>query len=150
MGLPAGVVLRDVQLSAAPSWWPPAPGWWLLALLLLCLLAALLLWQVLHWRRRRYWGRQFDQVVRAADSPLQRVQQASEMLRRSALAHEHQQAALDGSHWEQWLKQGMGAVDRQALAVLQQGGFRRELDVAQADAACALARRRFIAQMVAR
>ena len=28
---PDTLVLRDVHVPPAPSWWPPAPGWWLLA-----------------------------------------------------------------------------------------------------------------------
>ena len=150
MCLFAALVLRDVQLSPSPSWWPPAPGWWLLALLLLCVLAGLLCWQGLLWRRRQYWAGQFDRMMQQASSPLQQVQQASELLRRAALDHDPRLAALDAGHWEHWLRQGMGEVDAQALAVLLQGGFQRELDPAQATAACALARRRFIAQMVRR
>lgn len=150
MALVAALVLRDVQLAPAPSWWPPAPGWWLLAMLLLSLLAGLLIWQVLRWQRRQYWGRQFDQALQQANTPVEQVRQASELLRRAALGHDPADAALDARQWEQWVRQGMGRVDAQALAVLLHGGFRRELATAEAVAACALARRRFIARMVQR
>ena len=146
----SALVLRDVQLGPAPSWWPPAPGWWLLVLALLVLLAGLALWQLLLWRRRRQWQQHFDAAIAQAGSPLQRVQQASELLRRAALAQQPDAASLAGEAWQCWLAQGVRKVDARALQLLAEGGYRRQLDQQQADLACALARQRFIAVMVGR
>ena len=146
----SALVLRDVQLGPAPSWWPPAPGWWLLALALLVLFVGLALWQLLLWRRRWQWRQHFDAAIAQAGSPLQRVQQASELLRRAALARQPDAASLDGQAWQRWLARGVRKVDARAVQLLAEGGYRRELDEQQAGLACALARRRFIALMVSR
>ena len=145
----ATLVLRDVQLPPQPAWWPPAPGWWLLAAALLLLLAALLAWQWRRWRRAWHWGRHFDQALAGIDAPVERVRRASELLRRAALARQPALASCDGQAWRQWLQDGSAAADA-AVRVLAEGGFRPELAAAEAEAACALARRRFIATMGAR
>ena len=85
----SALVLRDVQLGPAPSWWPPAPGWWLLALALLVLLAGLALWQLLLWRRRRQWQQHFDAAIAQAGAEA------------AAVAEQHRArdtAQLDESH----------------------------------------------------
>lgn len=150
MGAVANLVLRDVQLAPAPGWWPPPPAWWWLALGVLCVLSGLVIWLILRWRARQRWARQFDQAMAQAATPVQQVQQASELLRRAARSQAVVDAALTGEAWERWLRQGVARADAQALQVLIEGGFRRQLDPAQATAACGLARRRFIAQMVGR
>ncbi|MGX9720927.1 DUF4381 family protein [Stenotrophomonas acidaminiphila] len=140
--------LRDVHLPAAPGWWPPAPGWWLLlagALLVVLVIAAVRL----HRRRRcRRWESLFDGALAAAGGAAARVGMASELLRRAARRRDPQAALLQGEAWLRFLDGGQGhdfgAGDGR---VLLDGGFRREIDDAQAARACALARGRFIALM---
>lgn len=148
--LAATLVLRDVQLPAAPSWWPPAPGWWLLAVGLLLVLGVLAGWQLRRWRQARYWARHFDRTLAAASGPLEQVRLASELLRRAALVHDAAAASLDGGAWRQWLQAGQSRVSAAAVEVLAEGSFQPALAPAQAAAACALARARFVATMVGR
>src|SRR5574344_1625585 len=64
--------------------------------------AGLALWQLLLWRRRRQWQQHFDAAIAQAGCPLQRVQQASELLRRAALAQQPDAASLAGEAWQCW------------------------------------------------
>ena len=76
------LVLRDVHVPAAPSWWPPAPGWWLLAGAVALVLA--ILWWVGRQRRRRKlaWQKLFDDACGDA-APAAQVAAISELLRRA-------------------------------------------------------------------
>lgn len=143
----ATLVLRDVQLPATPALWPPAPGWWLLAALLAVLLGGLCLWLWQRRAQRERWARQFDELIQPAETPLARVRLASELLRRAALVHAPSAARLDGQAWRDWLQAGQKG-DPLAVAVLAEGVYRPALDAGSAEAACALARRRFVALMV--
>ena len=42
---PDTLVLRDVHVPPAPSWWPPAPGWWLLAGVVVLVLLGIVAWR---------------------------------------------------------------------------------------------------------
>lgn len=147
--LPA-LVLRDVQLPAAPGWWPLPPGWWLviavIAVVAVVLLAALAL-GVRRQRARAHWAAAFDRHLAQAASPGGRVLAAAELLRRGALQHAPHAAALQGASWLAWVLDSAGAVDGQAAQVLLDGGYRPQLSDELAAQACALARKRFITLM---
>src|SRR5690606_21767206 len=103
LAMPLAVVLRDIHVPPAPSWWSPAPGWWLLAAVLLVVAAVLLL---LRWRRRRRHRAvlaMFEQHLQAATTPAEQLAAMSELLRRAARRRDPQADRLEGEAWLQWL-----------------------------------------------
>lgn len=147
---PSDLVLRDVHLPPAPSWWPPAPGWWLLAGALLAL--ALLLWG-LGWRRRgrrRRWAAWFDTHCAAQASAAQ-VAAISELLRRAARRVDPQADRLQGEDWLRFLDGGQGAAFTQGPGrLLLEGGFRPRVDDAALAGLRGVARSRFLQLMAGR
>ena len=143
---PTRLPLRDVHLTASPSWWPPAPAWWLL-------LAVALAWA--RWRawravRRRRWARWFD-LSTSAGGPPERLAAASGLLRRAARRRQAGAERLQGEDWLRFLDGGAG--DRFSNGpgrLLLEGGFRRRLDDGEFAAASALARARFLELMEGR
>lgn len=155
---PSDLVLRDIHQPPAPPWWPPAPGWWLL-LAVLMVLAALATWWWLRRRRSRIIITQlFDQRVRDADTPVAQVAAISELLRRAARRRDPGADRLQGDAWLRFLDgesaqssaPGEGAFSTGPGRVLRDGGFRREVDAAQASALLPLARARYLELMAAR
>ena len=151
-GSDPSLVLRDIHQPPAPSWWPPAIGWWLLAAVVLLAVAA---WAWRAWRRRRRRreiARMFDAGIAAAATPAARIAAASMLLRRAARLRDPAAAALQGNAWLAFLDAGAPAplFAGEAGALLLDGGFRPEVDVARADALVALARLRFLQWMGAR
>lgn len=146
---PSGLVLRDIHQPVAPSWWPPAPGWWLVAAVVIAAVATLALW----WRRRR---RQrvvvvhtFDASVAAATSPAARVAAMSDLLRRAARRFD---ASADTLHGPAWLAFLDGAQTTRPFsqgpgALIAEGGFRRDVPSADADALLPVARARYLQLM---
>ena len=102
-----GLVLRDIHLPAAPSWWPPAPGWWLLAGLLLLMLVAV----VLVWRRRRAQQQRQARILLEIDHLAQIDDDAAlaaalhQWLRRAARTYAAGAAQQRGDAWRQTLAQ---------------------------------------------
>lgn len=142
--------LRDIHLSNAPPCWPPAPGWWLAFALLLFAVAT---WQWLAWRRRahrRAVARVFDDTIANAQGPAGQVAAMSELLRRAARRRDPAADTLQGDDWLALLDRGAKmpafATDRGQL--LLEGGYRRAVPQADADALHAIARARFIDWMV--
>jgi len=146
----AALVLRDVQLGDSPGWWPLPAGW--LALVLVLVGAVLLcVWLMARrWHQRRAWARQFDQAMAQADSPVAQVLMAAELLRRGALSQAPQAATLQGVAWLAWLDADGRSFSDGPGRLLLDGGYRPSLPPDQAQAACALARRRFITLMTTR
>lgn len=151
----ASLPLRDIHQPPAPPWWPPAPGWWLLAALLLAL-AALATWW--WWRQRRHRAevaRVFDARVRAAATPVAQVAAVSELLRRAARLRDPGADRLRGDDWLRFLDGAGAAGSHGAFSdgpgrVLLDGGFRREIDAADAAALLPLARARYLELMAVR
>lgn len=143
---PDALPLRDIHVPPAPPWWPPAPGWWLLAAAVLALLAVLGWRAWRRWRRRRAMARLFDAEVAAAPTPAARIAAASVLLRRAVRLRDPAAAARHGEAWLAYLDAGarepLFAGD--AGRLLLEGGFRPEVDAAQADAVVWRARRRFL------
>jgi hypothetical protein len=146
------LVLRDIHQPPAPSWWPPAIGWWLLAAVVLLAIGA---WAWRAWRRRRRrmrLERLFDAAIAMAEGPAARIAAASSLLRRAARSRDADAAALHGDRWLAYLDAAghapLFAGDEGAL--LLDGGFRRDVDAARADALVARARRRFLEWMAPR
>lgn len=137
------LVLRDVHLPAAPPWWPPAPGWWLLAGVLLAAAAAWMLHRRGRLRRRTRALAWFDAQLAEADTPTRRLALASELLRRAARTAHPGADHLDGEAWLALLDTGDGAFLQGDGRLLLDGGFRPQVDAAQAEAALRLARERF-------
>ena len=151
-GSDPSLVLRHIHHPPAPSWWPPAIGWWLLAAIVLLGIGA---WAWRAWsrrRRQRELARVFDAGIAAAATPAARIAAASMLLRRAARLRDPAAAALQGEAWRAFLDAGAPTplFAGEEGALLLDGGFRREVDAAHADALVALARRRFLQWMGAR
>lgn len=143
------LVLRDVHLPGAPSWWPLAPGWWLLLAALAALSLSLWWWQRRRARRRREAERVFDEALAAAATPAAQVAAISELLRRAGRRRDRAADTLSGAQWLEFLDCGS---KRREFAegpgqLLLEGGYRRQVDPAQAAALRELARRRFLQWM---
>ena len=148
----SGLVLRDIHVPAAPSWWPPAPGWWLVAIALVLAVAGLAWWR---WRRRQREqaiARFFDEAVARASTPPERVAAMSELLRRAARRVDPAADRLEGEAWLRFLDQGLPQplFANRAGAVLREGAFRPDLSDAEAEALRGPARARFVAWMAGR
>jgi hypothetical protein len=149
-GAAAGaLVLRDIHQPPAPSWWPPAPGWWLLAAVVLLALGA---WAWRAWRRRRRrraLERLFDAGIAAATTPAARIAAASTLLRRAACARDPAAGALQGDAWLAYLDAGAAAplFAGDDGPLILDGGFRRDVEAARAEALVGSARRRFLEWM---
>lgn len=147
--------LRDIHQPPAPPWWPPAPGWWWLAAVVLVLLASAAWWWLRVRRRRAAIARLFDERMRAAATPVERVAAMSELLRRAARRRDPAADRLQGDAWLVFLDnaKATGAprnFSEGAGRVLLEGGFRREVDAAEADALLPLARGRYLELMAVR
>ena len=148
--------LRDIHQPPAPPWWPPAPGWWWLAATLLVLLAFAAWWWLRARRRRAAIVRLFDARVRAAVTPVERVAAMSELLRRASRRRDLAADRLQGDAWLAFLDGDTTPANATrpfsdgAGRVLLDGGFRREIDEAEAAALLPLARRRYLELMAAR
>ncbi len=144
------LVLRDVHVPVAPSWWPPAPGWWLVALLLLSVIG--LMWWMRRRRQRRLqsWLQLFDQG-HGDVTPAARVAAMSELLRRAARRADPSAEHLQGEAWLAFLD-GKKARDfsEGPGRLLLEGGYRREVPAAEFAAVAILARARFIELMAGR
>ncbi len=153
-----GIVLRDIHQPPAPSWWPPAPGWWLLAIALLVAAVAWWWWRGRRKRRRREIAALFDGAVDAAETPAGQVAAMSEMLRRAARKRDASADRLQGEAWLEFLDAPVDRAKRRrnmpapvfvqgAGRLLLDGGYRRDVDAAEANALRVLARRRFLQWM---
>ena len=149
------LVLRDVHVPAAPSWWPPAPGWWIVAGMVLLVALAAFAW--LHRRRRRVqaWQRLFDETC-AMPQANEQVAVMSELLRRAARRIDRQADTLEGEEWLRFLDGVKSDKGRRsdftvgAGRLLLDGGFRREVDAGELSAVKSLARARFLELMAGR
>jgi hypothetical protein len=102
---PAQLPLRDIHLPGEIPWWPPALGWWFLAaaLLGLCIALGAYIWR--H-RRHRAARRALDAIVRALATgaqPADCAQQASIVLRRSAMTLGGRSSEVAGLVGDRWL-----------------------------------------------
>lgn len=155
MAQPDQLVLRDVHVPAAPSWWPPAPGWWIVAAVAMAL--ALVLLARAHRRRKRLqaWQKLFDEAC-ALPQASEQVAAMSELLRRAARKVDRHADALEGEAWLRFLdgdasKQGSHSDFADGAGrLLLDGGFRREVDAGQLASVKSLARARFLELMAGR
>ena len=149
MASPQQLPLRDVHLPGAPSLWPLAPGWWLLLAVLAALALSLWWWQRRRSRRRREAERVFDEALAAATTPVAQVAAISELLRRAGRRRDRAAETLDGQAWLEFLDRGSKRRDfaEGPGRLLLEGGYRRQVDPAQAAALRELARRRFLQWM---
>lgn len=140
------LVLRDVHVPAAPSWWPPAPGWWLVfALVALAVAIGLAIaWRRRH--RRRSWELVFDAAANLSSG--ERVAAISELLRRAARQRDPAADKLEGEAWLRFLDGGerrdfSAGVGR----LLLDGVYRRDVDAGDVARLLPLARARFLELM---
>ena len=112
---PDTLVLRDVHVPPAPSWWPPAPGWWLLAGVVVLVLLGIVAWRWHRRRRLQRWQRWFDAVPQGR-APAEQVAAASDLLRRAARRVSPGADRLEGEAWLRFLdgEQGRGRGRRKA------------------------------------
>ncbi len=146
----AELVLRDVHVPAAPSWWPPAPGWWLVAGLVLLAVAVAAIVRRRRRLRLRGWSALFEQACRG--EPASQAGAVSELLRRAARRLDPSADRLQGQAWLRFLDGEGKRTDFSAGAgrLLLDGGYRREVDAAEWDAARELARARYLELMAKR
>jgi len=107
LATPQKLVLRDIHMPPAPSWWPPAPGWWVLAAVLLLALG-LLAWAVSRQRRRDRVLRQLLAEVDRLDACHVDDDQAlayglHQLLRRMARGYAANAVSERGEPWRQTL-----------------------------------------------
>lgn len=144
------LVLRDIHVAAAPSWWPPAPGWWALALALLSVAGVLLAWRARRRRRLRQVERLFDDGVAAAGPPPAQVAAISALLRRAARRHHTDAVVLHGEDWLRLLAAAAPGADLSDPALrllLLEGGFRPTVEADEVRRLHAVARPLFVAWM---
>ncbi|MFT4196979.1 MAG: DUF4381 family protein [Pseudoxanthomonas sp.] len=146
------LVLRDVHVPPAPSWWPPAPGWWLVGAVAVLLVVALAAWGWWRRARRARWLALFEREAAPARlSPPQQVAALDELLRRAARRVDLAADRLQGEAW-------LGFLDgRRKGRDFSAGPGRALLDApwqphTDADVAAlrALARARFVELMTGR
>lgn len=146
-----GLVLRDLHLSTAPSWWPPAPGWWFVAGALLVLAACVLGLRLRRQRRRRRLLALFDSETSGTDANAT-VAAISSLLRRAARRVDPGADRLDGQPWLDFLDQGRETRRFEGArgALLLEGTYRPGLDPDEVADLRAAARERFIEWMARR
>lgn len=146
---PDGLVLRDIHQPVAPPWWPPAPGWWAVFGLLVLAIAAVAWLLARRRRRQRAIVALFEQAVTMSPSPAAQVAAMSELLRRAARRRTPHADTLQGDDWLRFLDGDAKAApfSQGDGCVLLDGGFRRDIDHAQADALKPLARKRYLQLM---
>ncbi len=146
-----GLVLRDLHLSTAPSWWPPAPGWWLVAGALLALAAGVLGWRLQRLRRRRRLLALFDAETSGTDANVV-VAAISSLLRRAGRRIDPDADHLAGQDWLAFLDHGreVRRFDGARGALLLEGAYRPGLDLDDIADLRAAARERFIEWMARR
>ena len=146
-----GLVLRDLHLSTAPSWWPPAPGWWFVAGALLVLAACVLGLRLRRQRRRRRLLALFDAETSGTDANAT-VAAISSLLRRAARRVDPGADRLDGQPWLDFLDQGRETRRFEGArgALLLEGAYRPGLDPDEVADLRAAARERFIEWMARR
>ncbi len=144
------LVLRDVHVPDAPSLWPPAPGWWLVALAVALIVASLGWWRHRRSRRLQSWSKLFDEAAGDANVAA-RLAAMSELLRRAARRVDAKADHLEGEAWLAFLD-GKKSHDftEGAGRLLLEGGYRRDVPVAEFAAASAVARARFLELMAGR
>jgi len=148
---PQPLVLRDVHVPPAPGWWPPAPGWWLVLLLVLIVVAVPLVLIGIKRARRRRWAELFDRDCSAAAEPPAQVAAASELLRRAARKVDPKADRLQGQAWLQFLDGRQGhEFSEGAGRLLQDGGYRRQVDPRQFEQLREVSRARFVQLMEGR
>jgi hypothetical protein len=148
---PRPLVLRDVHVPSAPSWWPPAPGWWLVLLAVLVAVAIPLIWLQLKRVRQRRWEALFDRECSNALEPPAQVAVASELLRRAARRVDPAADRLQGEAWLHFLDGKDGSAFTQGPGqLLRDGGYRRRVDPRQIEQLRNLARGRFVQLMEGR
>lgn len=102
-----GLILRDIHLPEAISWWPPAPGWWILLALIFCL-AFLLLWTFTQKNKPTKQGILKKDIERELEhlqhieSDLVFVEELSALLKRIAISRYGKKVA--GFTGEKWLR----------------------------------------------
>ncbi len=152
MAQPDQLVLRDVHVPAAPSWWPPAPGWWIVAAAVLAVALALFAWSYRRRKRLQTWQKLFDQAC-AQPQASEQVAAMSELLRRAARKVDRHADTLEGEAWLRFLdgdsskKKTRSDFTDGAGRLLLDGGYRREVDENQLAIVKSLARTRFLELM---
>lgn len=147
----AQLPLRDVHLPAAPGWWPLAPGWWLLIGAVVLVAVAVLAVYFIRRRRLQRWMALFDRQLQAAPQGPAKLAAASELLRRAARRLDPQAVQLQGDAWLRFLDGAKGNdFSGGDGRLLLDGGFRPQLEAAQVERACQLARSRFLQLMAGR
>ena len=105
-GLPAKLILRDIHVPPAPSWWPPAPGWWCL-FIVLCVLLGGVLCLALRYRRRRQLGMRLLQAVGELDTKYPDSEALAcalhQLLRRGARIYDPDATQKRGHAWRETL-----------------------------------------------
>lgn len=131
--------IRDIHLPEAPSIWPPAIGWWLVAIVLMLLLLGVFTMLRQHRKKKAIKQRllmSYDKAIAAASSQEQKLQLASQYLRRTCLKHAPHAAHLANEAWLAFLDQSHGGSDyfsRGEGALLRNGPFQPHLDAHSVD-----------------
>jgi hypothetical protein len=103
------LVLRDIHMPPAPSWWPLAPGWWVLfGLVCVMVISLWLFYRSIH-KKRRMRQRilaEIEQVAaRHPDDDAAYAASLHQLLRRAAWRYASDAHSSQGERWKQVLSQ---------------------------------------------
>ena len=128
--------LHDIQIPEPITWWPLAWGWYLVivALLLLTFVVTRGVLRAIKHRRAKRQALRLLQNAEQLASPMARVKQANEVLKRAVLAYEQRQevAELSGERWAEWLN-ARGKTGSQIDAHLLSLAYRPDCEPEQAQ-----------------
>jgi len=131
--------LKGIHLPAPVEWWPLAPGWWLLMALSVIGLIAALLYLHRYIKRNAYRRQaqvQLQQLANNRERDSLWLQALNELLKRCAHSAYPlgNTSALHGKKWGDFLQQQADKIPLtpEALALLSDGGYKSDVQIAEA------------------
>lgn len=127
-----GLILRDIHLPEAISWWPLAPGWWILLTLVMSLIFVLI-WQLTKKdsaKNQRLLNKYIDQEIeklQQIETDQQFIEELSTLMKRIAISRYGKK--VSGYTGEKWLRFLDSRLPDEANKPFSKGAGRALLDL---------------------